>query len=284
MWGDRRSIASVEGANCAMKQAQLIGIAVAGVCGLGAFFLMKSIVSKPREIQREVHTNTTEVLVARANIGLGHVATESSFRWQAWPEDGVPSGAITRRGGGNPMKDLVGGIARAPMMAGEPVTKAKLVKAGEGGVLASILPAGMRAISTKITDDTAVGKMILPNDHVDVILTRRLRGRAGGDDQVSDTLFRNVRVLAIGQQLEPKEGKKGADGTTATLELTPEQAEQLALAKSMGEISLALRSIADFVRDGQGPSDTNALKRSGQQGNAIKFMRYGHRTRAYGVN
>lgn len=268
-----------------MKRAQLIGIAVAGVCGLGAFFMMKSIIMKPREIQREVHTDTAEVLVARAEMGLGTVASEASFRWQAWPQDAVPQGAITRRGGGNPMKDLAGGIVRAPMMAGEPVTRAKLVKAGEGGVLASILPRGMRAISTKITDDTAVGKMILPNDHVDVILTRRLRARtgSGGDDQVSDTLFRNVRVLAIGQLLEAKEGKKGADGTTATLELSPEQAEQLALAKSMGEISLALRSIADFVRDGQGPSDTNALKKSGQ-GTAIKLMRYGVKSRAYGVN
>lgn len=269
-----------------MKRAQLIGVAVAGICGLGAFFMMKSIISKPREIQREVHTDTAEVLVARAEMGLGNVASESSFRWQAWPQDGVPQGAITRRSGGNPTRDLAGGIVRAPIMAGEPVTKAKLVKAGEGGVLASILPRGMRAISTKITDDTAVGKMILPNDHVDVILTRRLRSRggsSGSDDQVSDTLFRNVRVLAIGQQLEAKEGKKGADGTTATLELGPEQAEQLALAKSMGEISLALRSIADFVRDGPGPSDTNALKRSGQ-GTAIKLMRYGVKSRAYGVN
>jgi pilus assembly protein CpaB len=216
---------------------------------------------------------------------LGTVATEASFRWQIWPSAGVPQGAITRVSGGA-AKDLAGGIVRAPIMAGEPVTRAKLVKPGEGGVLASILPAGMRAISTKITDDTAVGKMILPNDHVDVILTQRLRsrGNSGGDEQVSDTLFRNVRVLAIGQQLEVKEGKKGVDGTTATLELSPEQAEQLALAKTMGEISLALRSIADFVRDGQGPSDTNALKKTKQQGTTVKLMRYGVKSRVYGVN
>jgi pilus assembly protein CpaB len=266
-----------------MKRAQLIGIAVAGVCGLGAFYMMKSIMSTPREIQREVHTDSAEVLVARADMGLGHVASEASFRWQAWPQDGVPQGAITRRSGGNPMHDLAGGIARVPIMAGEPVTRTKLVKPGEGGVLASILPRGMRAISTKITDDTAVGKMILPNDHVDVILTRRLRTRPGssGESQVSDTLFRNVRVLAIGQQLEAREGKKGADGTTATLELTPEQAEYLALAKAMGEISLALRSIADIR---EGPSEGSALKKPDNQGNAIKLMRYGTRTRAYGVN
>ena len=231
-----------------MKRAQIIGIAVAGVCGLASFFLMKSIVNKPREIQREVHTAAAEVLVARSDISLGTVTTDGSFRWQVWPEDAVPAGAVTRQGDSNAARELAGGIARVPILAGEPITRIKLVKPGDGGVLASILPQGMRAVSTKITDETAVGKMILPNDRVDVILIRRQRG-ASSEEQVSETLLRNIRVLAIGQQLEAKEGKKGADGTTATLELNPDQAEQLALSKSQGEISLALRSIADFSRD-----------------------------------
>lgn len=269
-----------------MKRAQLIGIAVAGVCGVGAFVLMKSIVSKPREIQREVHTNSTEVLVARTDMGLGTHTTEANFRWQAWPQDAVPPGAVTRSSGGNPIRDFAGGIARAPIMAGEPITKSKVVKAGEGSVLASILPQGKRAISTKITDDSAVGKMILPNDHVDVILARRTRNRSGQEEYVSDTLFRNVRVLAIGQQLEAKEGKKGAEGTTATLELTPAQAEVLAYAKSSGgEISLALRSIADLNRETDG-DDTKPRKSSARQerGDNVRVLRYGVKTRSYGVN
>jgi pilus assembly protein CpaB len=266
-----------------MKRAQLIGIAVAAVCGLAAFFLMKTIIGKPREIQREIHSDVSEVLVARSDIGLGQVVSESSFRWQTWPPEAVPPGAITSRGGANAMRDLAGGIARAPIMAGEPVTRTKLVKAGEGGVLASILPKGMRAISTKITEDSAVGKMILPNDHVDVIVTRRLRGRTGQEEQVSDTLFRNIRVLAIGQQLEAKDGKKGADGTTATLELSPRQAENLARAKLMGEISLSLRSIADFSRDGSGTSDSD-LSKPNQRGSTVGVMRYGAKSRAHGVN
>jgi pilus assembly protein CpaB len=269
-----------------MKRAQLIGIAVAGVCGLGAFLLMKSIVAKPREVHREVHTNSTEVLVARAEMGLGTQATEASFRWQAWPQDAVPPGAVTRNSGGNPIKDFAGGIARAPIMAGEPITKSKVVKAGEGSVLASILPQGKRAVSTKITDDSAAGKMILPNDHVDVILARRTRGKGGGEEYVSDTLFHNVRVLAIGQQLEAKEGKKGADGTTATLELMPAQAEMLAFAKSSGgEISLALRSIADFNRDAdQGDAKLNKKNARQDRGDNVKVLRYGVKTRSYSVN
>ncbi len=101
-------------------------------------------------------------------------------------------------------------------MAGEPVTSQKLVKPGQGGVLAAILPAGMRAVSTKIKEETAAGNLILPNDRVDVILIRRVRDRTGQEDYVSDVLFGNVRVLAIGQQIETKEGKKQADGSAST--------------------------------------------------------------------
>ena len=267
-----------------MKRAQLIGIAIAGVCGLGSFWLMKGILNKPRETKQDVQVNTTEVMVARADIGLGHIATESSFRWQAWPADAVPPGAIARKGGaGNPMREFQGAIARTPILAGEPITKAKLVKAGEGGVLASILPQGMRAISTKISEESSVGRLILPNDHVDIILIRRLRSKGGQEEHVSDTLFRNVRILAIGQRIEVKEGQKNAEGNTATLELTPRQAELLALAKSMGEISLALRSVADFDKTGAGPSEANDLK-NGNRGNAIKMLKYGVKSRAYGVN
>ena len=125
----------------------------------------------------------------------------------------------------------------------------------------------MRAISTRIKEETGVGRLILPNDHVDVILTQRRRGRDGGEEFVSDTLFRNVRVLAIGQLIEAKEGKKLAEGNTATLELTPRQTELLALANSMGEISLALRSIADMGSQGRARRGrTSAAIRSGSCG------------------
>jgi len=170
-----------------------------------------------------------------------------------------------------------------PILKEELITRSKIVKSGEGGVLASILPQGMRAISTKIKEDTAVGRLILPNDHVDVILIRRMRGKSGQDQHVSDTLFSNVRVLALGQQIETKEGKKSADGTasTATLELTPRQAELLALAGQTGDITLSLRSVAD-LSESNGPA--NAANINEERGNAIRVLRYGTRSRAYGVN
>jgi pilus assembly protein CpaB len=262
-----------------MKRAQLVGVTIAAVCGLGAFFGVMSLVNKPQKVVREeVQTNTAQVLVARNEIGLGQITGPESFRWQDWPQNAVGAGYVQRRARPDAIKELAGSVARAPMLPGEPVTTAKLVRAGEGGVLAAILPAGMRAISTRIKEETGVGRLILPNDHVDVILTQRRRGRAGGEEFVSDTLFRNVRVLAIGQLIEAKDGKKLADGNTATLELTPRQSELLALANSMGEIALALRSIADIDTKDQ---PTTA---SDKRGNSIRILKYGKNSRAYGVN
>jgi len=266
-----------------MKRAQLLGIAIAGVCGLGAFFLAKNLVSKPREIQVEKLTNTTEVLVARAGISLGQIATESSFRWQSWPQDAIPPGAVNRNPGGSSsgMRPFVGAIARTPILAGEPITRAKLVSAKEGGVLAAILPEGKRAVAVGIRDDyLAAGKLILPNDRVDVILVRKQRTRAGGDDTSSETLFRDIRVLAIGQRIEVKEGQKNADGNTATLELTPREAEELVLARSRGEITLALRSIADFNKK----DDVETTKKNAKASSTVNVLRYGIKSRSYGVN
>ena len=267
-----------------MKRPQLIGLAIAATAGLMAFMMVRGLVSKP-PVQKtvEVKVKSSDVLVARTDIGLGQITNDSLFRWQSWPEETVTAGFITRTAQPDAMTQLAGSIARAPIMAGEPITQQKLVKAGQGGVLAAILPAGMRAISTRIKEETAVGNLILPNDRVDVILIRRLRGRSGQEEYVSDLLFGNVRVLDIGQQIETKEGKKTADGaaTTATLELTARQAELLALGNSMGDISLSLRSIADLDVN-QGP--TAGIDPSVKESTAIRVLRYGTASRSYGVN
>ena len=153
------------------------------------------------------------------------------------------------------------------------------MKAGDGGVLAAILPAGMRAVSTRIKEETAAGRLILPNDRVDVILTRRRRGRSGSEDAVSDTLFRNIRVLAIGQLIEAKEGKKLAEGNTATLEMTPAQAEELASAANAKGRSHCRCAASRTCR--------SATRRRLRTRSAAIRSRYSStecRSRAYGVN
>lgn len=262
-----------------MKRGQLLGVAIAGVCGLGAFFGVMSLVNKPAErvVREEVTTNTTQVLVTKSEINLGQITGPESFRWIDWPQNAVMKSYIQRSSRPNAIEELKDSVARAPMLPGEPVTAMKLVKPGDGGVLAAILPQGMRAISTRIKEETSVGRLILPNDHVDVILTVRSR-RNSVDQVIATTLFRNIRVLAIGQQIEAKDGKKLAEGNTATLELTPLQAEELAAANSQGEISLSLRSIADFGTKDQPMSAPD------KRDTAIKVIRYGVKQRAYGVD
>lgn len=256
-----------------MKRGQLIGLVIAGVCALGTFLLMMGMVGKQSpNAQIELRTNSTEVLVAKLDMGLGHATTEGSFRWQAWPQDSVPMGAILNGSSGNVMADLANHVARAPILAGEPITKTKLVKLGDGGVLAAILPPGKRAVSTKISEDSAVAWLVLPNDHVDITLVKRMRSRGGSDEFSREVLLQNVRVLAIGQRIESKDGQKIADGKTATFELTPAQAGKLALAKHQGELTLMLRSIADIAAD-----DVQTEEKRARNSEAVRFTRYGIR-------
>lgn len=250
--------------------------------GILAFIGMRSLLStKPATVVRTEKVELAQVLVARTAIPLGQLVQEGNFKWQDWPKGAVGATFITKSARPDALKDLAGAISRSPILPGEPITDSKLIKPGSGGVLAAILPSGMRAISTRITEQTAAGKLILPNDRVDVILIRRVRGQSD-DAHVSEILFRNVRVLAMGQQIEAREGKKGSEGNVATLELTPRQAEQLALANAMGEITLALRSIADFADASTGSEVLGKPKTP--EPDAITVFRYGVRSRAHVVN
>ena len=138
--------------------------------------------------------------------------------------------------------------------------------------MAAILPGGMRAVSTEISPETGVGGFVLPNDHVDVILTRRdkeAEKAAGVEVHTSETILSNVRVLAIDQTVEEKGGQRVVVGKTATLELTPRQAETLALSRQLGTLSLALRSLVDSDKDKPESNDEEAHRRS------VNVVRFG---------
>ncbi len=266
-----------------MKRAQLIGFSVALVAAVLAYYVASVLVRPPAPITVEKKIDSSDILVAATDISVGDIVNEGSFRWMTWPTEAISPSSITKKNGGPEiLHKLAGSVARAPLLAGEPVTDQKLIKPGEGGVLAAILPQGMRAISIKIRAETAAGSLILPNDHVDVILIRRLRDRSGQEQNVADTLFRNVRVLAIGQQIQTKDGKKVADSsaTTATVELTPRQAETMALANAMGDITLSLRSVADLSTDPERAGGLNFKVKD----NSVRIVRYGAKSRVYGVN
>jgi pilus assembly protein CpaB len=263
-----------------MKRARVLVLCIAATAALGAAWIAKKIVSGPREVQQvEKTVDATDVLVAANNINLGDSIRADDLKWQQWPASGVTPGLITREADPDAPNKLSGAIARAPFIVGEPIKEQKLIKVSEGGVMAAILPAGMRAVSTPISEETAAGGFILPNDRVDVILSHKMQV-GSKEEPVSEAVLRNVRVLAIGQEIETKGDDKVATGKTATLELTPRQAEILALAKSMGEISLSLRSLADATPGGAEPVG----KLGDTAGGTVKFLKYGVPSRTLGVN
>jgi pilus assembly protein CpaB len=263
-----------------MKRARVIVLAIALVAALGAAWIAERIVSAPRKVQQVERTvGAVDVLVAAKDINLGDSVGADDLKWQQWPSEGLATGLISKANDPDAPTKLSGAIARAPFIAGEPIKEQKLIKVSEGGVMAAILPSGMRAISTPIREETAAGGFILPNDRVDVILSHKMR--VGNQEQpVSEAVLRNVRVLAIGQTLEQKGDDKVATGKTATLELTPRQTETLALAQSMGEISLSLRSLADAA---PGQAESTAKIGDANTG-SVKLLKYGVPSRAFGIN
>jgi len=262
-----------------MKRARIIVLGIAFTAALGAAWMAKRMISgtEVREIEKTV--GAVDVLVAAKDINLGDSVGGGDVKWQQWPVEGVTPGLITKTAEPDAPQKLSGAIARASFIAGEPIKEQKLIKVSEGGVMAAILPAGMRAISTPIREETAAGGFILPNDHVDVILSRTVKV-GNKDDKVSETILRNIRVLAIGQTLEQQGDDKVATGKTATLELTPRQTEILALAQSLGEISLSLRSLADAT---PGQSEPTAKIGDAYSG-SVTLLKYGISTRVFGLN
>jgi pilus assembly protein CpaB len=262
-----------------MKKARAVVLGIAFTAALGAAWVAERIVSGPREVETiEKTVGATDVLVAANNINLGDSVGAQDLKWQQWPSEGVTPGLVTREAQPDAPSQLSGSVARAPFIAGEPIKEQKLIKISEGGVMAAILPSGMRAISTPIREETAAGGFILPNNRVDVILSHKLK--VGQKEPVSEAVLRNVRVLAIGQEIENKDGEKVATGKTATLELTPRQAEVLALAQSMGELSLSLRSFADT-----NPNQAETAAKIGDSnGSSVKILKYGVPSRTFGIN
>ncbi|MDI3470184.1 MAG: Flp pilus assembly protein RcpC/CpaB [Pseudolabrys sp.] len=251
-----------------MKAARIVVLAVAVVAGGTAFLLAGRSDKAPKPHAQAPAVATVDVLVAKADIPMGHKLTPGDMQWQAWPPSAANANFITKASRPTAIDQLSGSIARAPFVTGEPIREAKLVKADGSGYMAAILPSGMRAVSTQISAETGAGGFILPNDHVDVLLTRR----AQGDEKAnSEIILKNIRVLAIDQTVEEKNGQKVVVGKTATLELTPHQSETLTLAHQLGTISLALRSITDV----NAKTASNDEEDDNQRRGNVSIVRFG---------
>lgn len=257
-----------------MKPARILLIVVALVAGGMAAFLATRGGNTPSpqtvEVTQIRQEPKTQVLVASGAIGLGQRLTANDVTWQDWPEGAVRGEYITSAQVPDAPGQVTGAVARFEFFPGEPIREAKLVRSDQG-YLSAVITQGMRAVSIPVTPESASGGYIVPNDRVDVVLTR-------SGSSYSETILANVRVLAIGKRLgemgttsstaNPQEPTSQVfDGTqVATLELSPTQSETILNATSAGRLALVLRSVSDFA---QVPSAEIGRTQ------AVRLIRYG---------
>lgn len=190
--------------------------------------------------------NGPRVLVANRSLPVGTIITPDSVAYQPWPAKLVSNAYFLEDA--SRVETLLGTVVRNAITAGQPVTQGSLVKPGDRGFLAAALGPGMRAVTVPVSARTGVAGFVFPGDRVDLVLTQSVEGEQGPSLKTSETIIRNLRVLATDQRVdaENEEGKTEViEFTTVTVEATPKLAEKIAVAQTIGTLSLSLRSIAD---------------------------------------
>lgn len=250
-----------------MKTSRIVVAGIAVVATLGAFFLSGVTPPPPPAPAPQAAAPsipTVEIMVAAVDIQMGTVIGPQDLRWQAFPQDSTNPNFVSKQGSGEEeMKSIVGSIARHPFISAEPIRREKLIASNGSGFLSAILPSGKRAvaITTEPSGATSAGGFVLPNDHVDIVRVFRDEDvRTAREVMRSDIVVHNVRVLAIGQNVQERNGEKFITSQTATLELDARQAEQIILAQKMGTLSLALRSIQDVAKTDAPTTDDGARR------------------------
>ena len=249
-----------------MKAARLIVLGIALSAGGLAALLAGRLGQNAPPAAPQAQLETVEILVASNDIGAGQTLTPQNMSWQMWPATTSGPQFIQKKNKPDAFNDFSGAIVRTAFASGEPIREGKIIKSGSGYV-AALLPPGMRAVSMEISPEAGAGGFILPNDHVDVILTRQ------EESFTAVTILVDVRVLAIDQTVEEKNGQRVIVGKTATLAISPRQTETLALARRLGSLSLALRGLRDPDQPSANGADSVAANRQ-----SISIVRSGRST------
>ena len=184
------------------------------------------------------------VLVAKGNLPSGSFIRPENLRWQPWPETGLAPSYVVE--GKHRIEDYVGAVVRVGLSDGEPLTDIRVVRPGDRGFLAAVLTPGTRAVTVNVTPSTGLAGLVFPGDRIDLVGTFRVpeEGKGAGMNRfASETVLSNVRVLAVDQRVDDQ-NKEVVVAKTATLEVTPKQAEVIALVSELGKFSLSLRSLA----------------------------------------
>ena len=224
-----------------------------------------------------VQKKMSQVLVANQNVFMGTRLTSEMMKWQEWPEDGLTENMITQASNGEALTEMAGAIVRAEITAGEPINTRKLVQAGNRSVMSALLKPGMRAVSVRISADTAANGFINPGDRVDIILTERNvnAGADGGPNFSARTIFENVEVMAIDQTYTAGvDGNVTITGSMALFQLSQDDSEMLTAADSLGELSLTLRGLSGS-RAAQAPSAATTARQKETRVSSLKVYRSG---------
>ena len=259
-----------------MNIIRIAVLLVAGLAALAAAVFVRGAMQPapagPAEpVAAVAPAEPARVLVAARDIAPGERVAPGDFRWTAWPEEAVLPSYIAQESNPDALEALSGAVARTGFVSGEPAMEAKLVQPGEAGFMAAVLTPGMRAVAVPISARSGAGGFILPNDRVDIIVTRETENGYG-----SDIVVENVRVLAIDQiYSETEDG--AVVGSTATLELSSQQARSVALSVAAGDVSLALRSVADTEGGARLPGEAEAEVEG--PGATVRVFRYGSEQR-----
>ncbi|MAP93847.1 MAG: Flp pilus assembly protein CpaB [Ponticaulis sp.] len=263
---------------------RILILVVAGGAALVAAMLVRGMGQQEAPqivemIEPEPSVPMSQVLVASADMTLGHRIAPEDLKWQDWPEELITENYYTSEDAPEATTELAGAIVRTPFYSGEPILAPKIYQSGGKGVLSAVLTEGMRAVAVEISVETAAGGFILPNDRVDVILSYDVEVTEG-DTQTErpaiQTILQNVRVLAIDQTIAEIEDESVVVGTTATLELSPRHAEILMLATRMGDISLSLRGIEEAERVGTEVVASANIQSARDAAGSVKIYRGGN--------
>lgn len=234
-----------------MDKKKVILLVGALIVAIGTALLARSMfagaAAPEAEAAAEVEPTGPKVLVAKRGLPVGTIVTADAVAYQLWPQELVQDAYFID--GEADMNALLGTVVRHPITAGEPVTQGSLVAPGDRGFLAAALGPGMRAVTVPVSARTGVAGFVFPGDRVDMVLTQRVSGDDGEALQASETILTNLRVLATDQSTESTTTEDGRTVVrafrTVTLEVTPRLAEKIAVAQTIGTLSLSLRSIAD---------------------------------------
>ncbi len=245
-----------------------VAVIVAGFTAMMArgWLLEQREAMRPKPVAEAPKPVLPMVLVAKYHLKPGSFVQQGSMEWMPWPKEALNKGYIIK--GERKLEDFLGAVTRATVHAGEPITDARFVKPGDRGFMAAVLTPGNRAATVPISATTGNAGFIFPGDMVDLILTAKYgEGNPTGDGSANyaATILENLRVLAIDQNTENVKGQT-AVGRTATLEVTPRQAEVIALAMTMGQLSLSLRSL---VTDQYVSEQAKAESDAGKSGESV---------------